>query len=232
MRHNMRWGPINQSVRGNLAWTWSSTRRTCIRSLTLRIVSAGWLPASLINVDRKFLHFLTFSIALSVINKNMISSSQLGSNCNAKTGRKAIMGVTDGLPNHPPNTDTEGSGSSKYLCKHKTWVIRPDQWWTRKMVNITGQSLLVTDIRIYLHVQWLTWDNRTHAAVRKAQLVLERAEWTYVAPLHCYLHCSRPQREVELRRWRSHREVARAVASIREPMTLPQVMKPSLRRLQ
>ena len=37
---------------------------TWINSFTFLMVSGGWLPANLIKVDRKFLHFLTFSIAL------------------------------------------------------------------------------------------------------------------------------------------------------------------------
>ena len=36
----------------------------CMRFLTFFTVSAGWLAASLMSVDKKFLHFLTFSIKL------------------------------------------------------------------------------------------------------------------------------------------------------------------------
>ena len=33
-----------------------------MRAWTFRTVSSGWLQASLISVDKKFLHFFTFSI--------------------------------------------------------------------------------------------------------------------------------------------------------------------------
>lgn len=54
------------------ALVWSLTRRSLTRSLTLVAVSEDCFPldASLINVDRKFLHFFTFSIvSYSKINR-------------------------------------------------------------------------------------------------------------------------------------------------------------------
>ena len=38
-----------------------------MRFLTFLTVSAGWLEASLISVDKKFLHFFTFSIRLLLL---------------------------------------------------------------------------------------------------------------------------------------------------------------------